>query len=264
MDWGNSFLLWLSSEEGWRVLSGAIIPATAIIVAGVVAALIGRASTRRLIALHDRDALAGALSGFLLAGRRAAEWHALSDVERAQVDHLVAEAETRIRLLPLAGSSLAANWAAHELAAIKRDSAGFRFQAQQTLGDYRDRLVAWSEKPRHAKKLFGPDLERWRFEAEDEPSASWAEAPDGRATSVPAGAGSGASTGATSTGAAGAVAADAPTSTWIPQSNPDEPSPLTPEPPTAVATATGSMPLIITSPLPASRVRDRVLPASAG
>lgn len=264
MDWGNSFLLWLSSEEGWRVLSGAIIPATAIIVAGVVAALIGRASTRRLIALHDRDALAGALSGFLLAGRRAAEWHALSDVERAQVDHLVAEAETRIRLLPLAGSSLAANWAAHELAAMKRDSAGFRFQAQQTLGDYRDRLVAWSEKPRHAKKLFGPDLERWRFEAEGEPSASWAEAPDGRATSVPAGAGSGASTGATSTGAAGAVAADAPTSTWIPQSNPDEPSPLTPEPPTAVATATGSMPLIITSPLPASRVRDRVLPASAG
>ena len=259
MDWGNSFLLWLSSEEGWRVLSGAIIPATAIIVAGVVAALIGRASTRRLIALHDRDALAGALSGFLLAGRRAAEWHALSDVERAQVDHLVAEAETRIRLLPLAGSSLAANWAAHELAAIKRDSAGFRFQAQQTLGDYRDRLVAWSEKPRHAKKLFGPDLERWRFEAEGEPSASWAEAPDGRATSVSAGAGSGAST-----GAAGAVAADAPTSTWIPQSNPDEPSPLTPEPPTAVATATGSMPLIITSPLPASRVRDRVLPASAG
>lgn len=259
MDWGNSFLLWLSSEEGWRVLSGAIIPATAIIVAGVVAALIGRASTRRLIALHDRDALAGALSGFLLAGRRAAEWHALSDVERAQVDHLVAEAETRIRLLPLAGSSLAANWAAHELAAMKRDSAGFRFQAQQTLGDYRDRLVAWSEKPRHAKKLFGPDLERWRFEAEGEPSASWAEAPDGRATSVSAGAGSGAST-----GAAGAVAADAPTSTWIPQSNPDEPSPLTPEPPTAVATATGSMPLIITSPLPASRVRDRVLPASAG
>ena len=250
MDWGNSFLLWLSSEEGWRVLSGAIIPATAIIVAGVVAALIGRASTRRLIALHHRDALAGALSGFLLAGRRAAEWHALSDVERAQVDHLVAEAETRIRLLPLA---------AHELAAMKRDSAGFRFQAQQTLGDYRDRLVAWSEKPRHAKKLFGPDLERWRFEAEDEPSASWAEAPDGRATSVPAGAGSGAST-----GAAGAVAADAPTSTWIPQTNPDEPSPLTPEPPTAVATATGSMPLIITSPLPASRVRDRVLPASAG
>jgi hypothetical protein len=259
MDWGNSFVLWLSSEEGWRVLSGAIIPATAIIVAGVVAVLIGRASTRRLIGMHQRDALAGALSGFLLAGRRAAEWYALSDVERAQVDHLVAEVETRIRLLPLAGSSLAASWAAHELAAMKRDSAGFRFQAQQTLGDYRDRLVAWSEKPRHAKKLFGPDLERWLFEAEGEPSAAWAEAPDATATAGPAG---------SSTGGAGAVVgatgAGAPTSTWIPQSNPDEPSPLTPEPPTAVATATGSMPLIITSPLPASTVRDRVLPASAG
>jgi len=259
MDWGNSFAAWLSSEEGWRVVSGAIIPATAIIVAGVIAALIGRASMRRLIAMHQRDALAGALSGFLLAGRRAAEWSALSDVDRAQVDHLVAEVETRIRLLPLAGSSLAASWAAHELAAMKRDSAGFRFQAQQTLADYRDRLVAWSEKPRHAKKLFMPDLERWRVEAEGEPSASWAEGPDtsGMRGSVAASrdqAGPDAQGGATAGSA----------STWIPQTNPHEPSPLTHEPPTAVATATGSMPLIITSPLPASRVRDRVLPASAG
>lgn len=245
MDWGNRFLQWLASEEGWRVLSGAVIPATAIIVAGVVAALIGRAATRRLLTVHQRDALAGALSGFLLAGRRAAEWHSLNDTERAQVDHLVAEAETRIRLLPLAGSSLAASWAAHELAAMKRDSAGFRFQAQQTLGDYRDRLVAWSEKPRLAKKLFGSDLERWRFEREGEPSAAWAEAPPAEA----------ATTAAEATASAGV---------WVPQTTPGEPSPLTPEPPTAVATATGSMPLIITSPLPASTVRDRVLPASAG
>lgn len=240
MDWGNSFLQWLASEEGWRVVSSAVIPAIAIVVAGVVAALIGRATTRRLIAMHHRDALAAALGGFLLAGRKAAEWNALSDLDRTQLDHLIAEAETRIRLLPIAGAGLAATWAAHELTAMKRDSAGFQFQAQQTLADYRDRLVAWSERPRQAKKLFGADLERWRFE-----------------DAAPVGNDGGA---AASTVAAGEPAGE----TWVAQTTAGEPSPLTPEPPTAVATATGSMPLIITTPLPARSVRDRVLPASAG
>jgi hypothetical protein len=247
MDWGNSVLQWLASEEGWRVLSGAIIPAVAIVVAGIVAAIIGRATTRRLIAMHQRDALAAALGGFLLAGRKAAGWYALNDTERVQVDHLVAEVETRIRLLPIAGANLAATWAAHELESMKRDSAGFRFQAQQTLGDYRDRLVAWSEKPRQAKKLFGADLERWRFEVGDETALDGAEAP-------------------VTAGTAGFDASPAtaePAERWIPHTEPGDPSPLTPEPPTAVATATGSMPLIITSPLPASTVRERVLPASA-
>lgn len=235
MDWGNSFLQWLASDEGWRVLSGAIIPATAIVVAGAIAGLIGRASTRRLIAMHQRDALTAAIGGFLLAGRRAAAWNALGDVERVQLDHLIAESETRIRLLPIAGSGLAATWAAHELAAMKRDSAGFQFQAQQTLAEYRDRLVAWSEKPRSAKKLFGTDLERWQFEG-DEPPAVYETAP----------------------------ASDEPVQTWVATNEAAERSPLTPDPPTAVATATGSMPLIITTPMPASVVRERVLPASAG
>lgn len=241
MDWGNSFLAWLASDEGWRVLSGAIIPATAIVVAGVIAALIGRASTKRLIAMHHRDALTAAVGGFLLAGRRAATFTTLTETERVQLEHLTAEAETRIRLLPITGAGLAATWAAHELTAMKRDSAGFQFQAQQTLAEYRDRLVAWSEKPRSAKKLFGPDLERWQFDAHssgdaaeqaahDEPGGSPVEQPQ----------------------------------IWVASGDALERSPLTPEPPIAVATATGSMPLIITTPMPASAVRERVLPASAG
>ena len=234
MDWGNGFLQWLASDEGWRVLSGAIIPATAIVVAGVIAALIGRGSTKRLITLHQRDALTAAIGGFLLAGRRAAAWNALGDIERTQLDHLIAEAETRIRLLPITGAGLAATWASHQLAAMKRDSAGFQFQAQQTLGEYRDRLVAWSEKPRSAKKLFGADLERWQFEGDEQP------------TTPPV------------------ATTDEPAQSWVATNEALERSPLTPEPPTAVATATGSMPLIITTPMPASVVRARVLPASAG
>jgi hypothetical protein len=233
MDWGNSFLQWLASDEGWRVLSGAIIPAAAIVIAGVIAALIGRGSMKRLITLHQRDALTSAIGAFLLAGRRAATWNTLGDVERAQLDHLIAEAETRIRLLPIAAAGLAASWASHELVAMKRDSAGFQFQAQQTLAEYRDRLVAWSEKPRSAKKLFGADLERWQFEVDETPTEPVASD-------------------------------DAAPQAWVATNEAVERSPLTPEPPTAVATATGSMPLIITTPMPASAVRERVLPASAG
>ncbi len=240
MDSSNSFLQWLASDEGWRVLSGAIIPALAIVVAGIVAGIIGRASTKRLITLHYRDALTAAIGGFVLAGRRAAAWNALSVTDRAQLDNLIAEAETRIRLLPIAGAGLAANWATHELAAMKRDSAGFQFQAQQTLVEYRDRLVTWSTKPRRAKKLFGADLERWAFEPV-EPT------PANDAPVVVAG-------------------ADTPLApqVWVTSDDRAGRSPLTPDPPTAVATATGSMPLIITTPMPASTVRSRVLPASAG
>ena len=239
MDSGIGILQWLATDEGWRVLSGAIIPALAIIVAGIVAGLIGRASTKRLIRLHYRDALTAAIGGFVLAGRRAATWNALTDTDRTQLDHLIAEAETRIRLLPIAGAGLAATWAAHELSAMKRDSAGFQFQAQQTLAEYRDRLVTWSEKPRRAKKLFGADLERWKFDPVN-PSAT----DDGRAD----------------------LEANAPPAppVWVTAGDAVARSPLTPEPPMAVATATGSMPLIITTPLPASVVRARVLPASAG
>lgn len=237
MNWGNDLLQWLASDDGWRVLSGAIIPAAAIVIAGTIAALMGRASTKRLITLHQRDALAAAIGAFLLAGRRAASWNSLGDVDRAQLDHLIAEAETRIRLLPIAGAGLAATWAAHELAAMKRDSAGFQFQAQQTLGEYRDRLVAWSEKPRTAKKLLGADLERWRFEVGEAAATATATEPS--------------------------TTSDEPVQTWVATNEALERSPLTPDPPTAIATATGSMPLIITTPMPASVVRERVLPTSA-
>jgi hypothetical protein len=256
MTWGSDIAQWLASDEGSRVLTGAIIPAVAIVVAGIVAALIGRGSTKRVIAVHERDALAAALSAFLLAGRRAATWNTLSDTERAHFEHLAAEAETRIRLLPLAGANLAATWAGHELTAMKRDSAGFQFQAQQTLADYRDHLVTWSKKPRTAKKLFGADLERWQYEV-----AEVSEVP-GVAASRPAEPAA-APVAAVVTAAVVEPASVAEVqSTWVPVSSTAERSPLTPEPPTAVATASGTMPLIVT-PVPAATVRERVRPDSA-
>lgn len=168
MIWGDEIVQWWTSDDGWRVLTGAVIPGLAILVAGIVAALIARGSTKRLLQHHDRDALTSAIGAFVLAGRIAAEWHDHGEAEQRHTDQLISEAETRLRLLPIPGAALAANWATHQLESMKGHSSGFRFQAQQTLGDYRDALITWSQKPRTAKKLFGTDLERWRYEA-DEP-----------------------------------------------------------------------------------------------
>ncbi len=167
MTWGNDVVQWWASDEGWRVLTGAVIPGLAILFAGVIAALIARGSTKRLLKHHDRDALSSAVGAFVLAGRTAAEWHDHDETQRRHVERLISEAETRLRLLPIPGAALAANWATHQLESMKGHSSGFRFQAQQTLGDYRDALIAWSQKPRSAKKLFGSDLERWRYETDE-------------------------------------------------------------------------------------------------
>ncbi len=234
MTWANDLLAWLASDEGWRVLSGAVIPAVAIITSGIIAAMIGRGSSRRLIALHRQDALAAAVSGFLLAGRKSAKWHDVGDVDRAQLDHLAAESETRIRLLPIAGSALAASWASHQLESMKRDSAGFRFQAQQTLAEYRDRLIAWSDKPRAAKKLFAADLERWQFEALAQANPVESSAQN-----------------------------DKPPLEWVASGDTDKRVTLTPEPPTAVAAATGSMPLVVMTSVPASTAQENVSPVTS-
>lgn len=167
MDWWNDLTDWTASDEGWRVLSGAIIPFVAIVVAGVIAALIGRAATKRAVALHDRESRNAAVAGVVTAARKASRWGALGHEERAYADHLAEDADVRLRLLPVSGAPLAADWVQHELADIKRNSSTFTSQADQSLGELRDRLLEWNARPGRAKKLFKADLERWKFDSPD-------------------------------------------------------------------------------------------------
>jgi len=167
MDWWNDLTDWISSDDGWRVLSGAVIPFVAIIVAGIVAALIGRGATKRVVALQEREAKNAAVSAIISAARKASTWGALGHDERAYADHLAEDADVRLRLLPVAGAPLAANWAQHELADIKKNSSTFSFQAEQSLAEFRDRLLEWQARPGRARKLFKSDLERWKFETPD-------------------------------------------------------------------------------------------------
>ncbi len=167
MDWWNDLTDWTASDEGWRVLSGAIIPFVAIVVAGVIAALIGRAAAKRVVALHDRESRNSAVAGVVAAARKASRWGVLGHEERAYADHLAEDADVRLRLLPVSGAPLAADWVQHEIADIKRNSSTFTSQAEQSLGELRDRLLEWNAKPGRAKKLFKADLERWKFDSPD-------------------------------------------------------------------------------------------------
>jgi hypothetical protein len=64
---------------------------------------------------------------------------------------------------------------------MRVNSVSFSFQAEQTLAEYRDRLILWLHKPGKARKLFAADLERWRYEDQSvDPlvteQQTWAEA----------------------------------------------------------------------------------------
>ncbi|CAN5313233.1 hypothetical protein BH09ACT5_BH09ACT5_00880 [soil metagenome] len=162
--WWNDIVRWFNSEAGRDVLTSSILPFLAIIVAAVVATLIARGSIKRLIAQQDREQKASAIAALIASGRRAAGWSTLSAAEKDHVDHQTSEAEVRVRLLPVAGAALAADWAAHQLATMKANSVNYSFQADQDLADFQDGLIAWQAKPSRARKLFAQDLAAWKYE----------------------------------------------------------------------------------------------------
>ncbi|WP_213815034.1 hypothetical protein [Glaciihabitans sp. dw_435] len=254
MQWWNDFVTWLSSDDGWRVISGAILPFIAIVVAGLIASLIARASSKRLLEFQDRELKAAAVMALIGAGRKATVWSSLGGDEKQRVDGQLSESDIRIRLLPVNGTNAAADWAAHELATMKKNSANFSFQAEQTFVEYRDRLLEWQNKPKRARKLFAYDLEQWRYEDANadktlvEKQQKWAaNQVDGDATPA---------TGATTT--AMPVADVTPASAPVPAEETETvavtkpataPNPLTPSwtpPPAAAATETSEY----TSPVP--------------
>jgi hypothetical protein len=161
--WTN-FLDWLTSDEGWRITSGAIIPFVAILVAGIIAAAIGRGSAKRIVALSDRDIRFAAVTALIGAARKSAVYNTLPAPEQHHLEHLVGEADTKVRLLATPGAAMAADWAAHELFELRKNAVSFSFQAEQSLNIFRDRLIEWQAHPSRAKRLFKNDLEAWAYD----------------------------------------------------------------------------------------------------
>jgi hypothetical protein len=167
MEWWNDFSDWFFSSDGRFVVSGIVLPAAAIIVAALLGAWIASGSIKRLLAKHDRELKAAAIASVIDSAHQASVWNSLTPQEQIMSDRAVGQADIQIRLLPIKGSSVAADWAAHSLADMRRNSATFGYQVEPAVIEFRDRLIEWQERPGRSRKAFQADLDRWSVEDED-------------------------------------------------------------------------------------------------
>jgi len=165
MQWWNDFLDWFNSSEGTRVVTTMVLPFIAIVVAGIVAAVVARGSIARLLTRQETANRASAVEALIAVGEKASQWSGLSGTTREHFEAQSSVASIRVRLLPASGSAMASAWAEYQLAEIKRNSANFSVQADQGYAEYRDRLIEWHHRPSRARKLFTGDLERFRIDA---------------------------------------------------------------------------------------------------
>lgn len=171
MQWWNDFVDWLNSSAAQPAVFNAAVLAIAVIVSGLLAAWIARGALRGLLSRTDRQQKASAIAALVDAATEASVWNSLTPAEQVLSDRAVGQADILVRLLPIKGSGIAANWAGHQLAEMKRASATFGYQLDPAVAEFRDRLIEWQNKPSRARRIFQGDLERWRFESAD-PSTS--------------------------------------------------------------------------------------------
>jgi hypothetical protein len=168
MQWWNDVVDWIASDTGERVLLGAVVPFVSILVAALIASLIARGGVKRLLRSRDRELRAAAVSSLVDAARQASTWNSLTPHEQALADRSASTADVQLRLLPIQGSAVAANWAGHEIRQFKRASATYSVQFDAPLAEFRDRLLDWQQHPRRARKIFESDLDRWKTESTHE------------------------------------------------------------------------------------------------
>jgi len=164
MQWWNNFVSWLTAISNQPVIFGAVVLVVALIVASVLAAWISRGAVRGLLDQRDRELKAAVISTLVDAAADASVWNSLTAQEQVMSDRAVGHADIQLRLLPIRGAGIAANWAAHQLADLKRTSATFGYQLEPAVAEFRDRLVDWQNKPSRARKIFQGDLDRWKLQ----------------------------------------------------------------------------------------------------
>ena len=162
MEWWNSFVAWFTDVNTRPMIFTVVVFIGAIVIASVLAALISRGAVKRLITQRDREIKVAAIATLIDAATEASVWNSLTPQEQVMSDRAVGQADIQVRLLPIRGSGIAANWAAHELYELKRTSATFGYQLEPALVEFRDRLVDWQNKPARARKIFQGDLDRWK------------------------------------------------------------------------------------------------------
>lgn len=163
MTWWTQFLDWLYSEQAQPAIWNAIFLASAILLSTIFAALIARGFARGLTKRLEKQELANVLTLVIDAATEASAWNSLTPNEQLLSNRAIAQAQTRLQLLPIRGASEVAAWSTHQLAEIKRASAGYGYQLEPIVDEFRARLIEWQNKPRRAKKIFGEDIARWSY-----------------------------------------------------------------------------------------------------
>jgi len=161
----NDFVSWISNSHNEPVVFAAAILLVGIIVSGLIAAWISRGTVHGMLERSERQQKSAAIAALVDAATEASVWNSLTPGEQAVSDRAIGQADIIIRLLPVKGAALAANWASHQLADMKRNSATFGYQLDPVVAEFRDRLIEWQNRPSSAKRIFAGDLERWSFEA---------------------------------------------------------------------------------------------------
>lgn len=164
MQWWQDLVTWLGTDRGQLVLLGGVVPFFAILASGLLAAGIARRSVTRVLARRDREARAATIGLLVDVAHQSSMWSSSSPGERTLIERAVAEADLALRLLPVSGAHTAAEWAAAEIAGLRRASAAFSLEFDIPLAVFRDRLIEWHRYPHRARKGFERDLARWRVE----------------------------------------------------------------------------------------------------
>jgi hypothetical protein len=171
----TNFVDWLFGADAQPVIFSALVFISAVIVGSVLAAWISRSAVRGVLSQRDHETKAAAIGTLIDAATEASVWNSLTPAEQVLSDRAVGQADIQLRLLPVKSSGIAANWAANQLAELKRTSATFGYQLEPALIEFRDRLIDWQNKPNRARKVFQADLDRWKLQSSTSDKAVLAE-----------------------------------------------------------------------------------------
>ncbi|WP_205864548.1 hypothetical protein [Planctomonas sp. JC2975] len=175
MQWWTDFWGWLTSGDAQPVVFAAVVLLVAIIVSGLLSAWIARGAIHGLLSREEREQKAAAVAALVDAAVEASVWNSLTPGEQVLSDRSVGQADILVRLLPVKGAAVAADWASHQLVDLKRNSATYGYSLEPAIVEFRDRLVEWQNKPRRSRRLFLEDLERWRFDRSTSDESAYAD-----------------------------------------------------------------------------------------
>jgi len=154
---------WLTSPDNFGTLVSAAASMVALILGLIFGGLIVSSQAGKLTRTADEHAKATVVAEVLDATNEIAVFASLPAAAQVASDRVITRVDVHLRVLPVQGAGVIADWAGHQLAELKRASAVGVTAAQTTLDGVRDRLVLWIYNPKRAAKLCQRDMERWSF-----------------------------------------------------------------------------------------------------